>query len=877
MGKATAIVTAAEFLKILTRSHLVSAEQIAELQQDCAAASDAKAAARQFVKAQLLTPWQAMQLLAGSYALKLGPYTLREQTGKGEHGRVYLAEHSQLNRLATIKILREKQSLDAARQAFGVDHPNLLRVLDVDQIGNRYYVAIEHVAGPSLSERLEEQPVLAVEQVVQWVRQTAAGLEHVHGNGLIHGSIRPDVLLVDQQNNLKIADLGMAELASTTKSTRGNKTAYLSPEQLQNEPLTPASDVYALGATFYCLLAGQPPFEKLAAAELSASKQAGPAKTILDLRADVPTALVKICEKMMAPQVDQRFATAEAVEGILGEWLGQNAPVSAGGTEQTSQPGEAVENAVITEPVITQPTTQEPATRANPSPVHIETQRRVRTAESQPESAVPAGPRKLPLGIIITAACSVVLILVLLLALVIFVFLPSGDPRAVAQAGQGGQEGTAGQAQQSTLSDLESDPEPETAAVDHTRSPAASRPAQPAATASTVTTKSQPSTPTDAPAPTQPAPAQPTPTQPAPAQPEPAQPEPAQPEPAQPEPAKPEPEPEPATEPFRDLAAQVDLPPLDPQQPPPTSPVSLGPVHLGPKQVCFIRLVGGRQAIRGKQQFKMASADDGRAEREWELCLAGSDADKGQVIAKLALADGKLTFQWNAEGASQRGASQLRNCLLSMSAGNQEFLLGLRKPIQIDAPTIDLKKPALSLKWDLPAAPDPAAIKIHFTGLDGNLPEFKWEPAVPLPANKGLAQVRFTGAHAGLEIDLATSLTRQLEVRLRPFVNPPQARRMLFSAKTLQQAQQVAENTHRQATLAIIQADQLKNDELKKQHKNLAKQALQRAAKTLDQVKAFNKVLQEGAAKLEFRVIYRADQREIELLRTAGAKSPAGP
>ena len=157
MGKSAAIATATELLEILKRSQLVSAEQITAHEEAAQGASDAKAAARIFVKAKLLSPWQVMQLLAGRHNLRLGPYTLREQTKKGSQGAMFLAEHTQLNRLATIKILRDEHSLDAARKAFGVDHPHLLRVLDVDQKGERYYVAIEHVAGPTLQEHVANQ------------------------------------------------------------------------------------------------------------------------------------------------------------------------------------------------------------------------------------------------------------------------------------------------------------------------------------------------------------------------------------------------------------------------------------------------------------------------------------------------------------------------------------------------------------------------------------------------------------------------------------------------------------------------------------------------------------------------------------------------
>ena len=920
MGKSAAIATATELLEILKRSQLVSAEQITAHEEAAQEANDAKAAARLFVKAQLLTPWQAMQLLAGRHNLRLGPYTLREQTGKGSPGAMFLAEHTQLNRLATIKILRNEHSLDAARQAFGVDHTHLLRVLDVDQKGERYYVAIEHVAGPNLQEHLADQKLLPVEEAVAWLRQAASGLVHIHANNLVHGGIQPTVLLVDKQDTLKIADLGMTDAAAATPSSDVKPSVYLAPEQLQDAPLTAAADIYSLGATFYFLLTGKAPFKQLAKAELAVAKQNGPRKKILDLRADVPTALIKICDQMMTPQADERFANAAAVEGILGQWLEQSQ--ESGEPETTGEDSTAADVATTTNaapavstgfPAINTESLPTSAKKGQAAAIQIATKRPAKPAEKTSTGAQTGTSKnqngtakKMPLGIVISAICSALLILVLIVALVVFVFFPSSD-RAVAQTSPSEQDAANTETGKAAVADVESDPEPETTPADHTRDTVVTGPAtatqgksagtatlpaaQPMATTAggglndAVPASNTPSptdvavntgatTPATTPEPATPEPATPEPTKP-------ATPEPTKPASTEPPAAKPAAPPaEPAGKPFRDLAGQVDLPPLDPQQPPATTPTPLGPVHLGPQQVCFIRLLGGRSALRGKQQFKMTNADDGRAERAWELSLASSDADQGKVVALLGHTDGNLTFQWTAEAAQQRGAANLRNCLLSMSAGKDVFQLGLRKPIQIEAPEFNLKKQTLALKWDLPDYPDPAAMKVEFTSLDGNFPEFSWDPETgQAQANKGQTLIRFTKAHTGLEIELATALKRnQFELGLRPWVKPPQGRRIHLNIKTLQLAQQAAVNGQRAANVAIAQSVELKKKkkELGAQRENLAKQALERAKKTLAQVQAFNKVFQEGTAKLQFRVIYRTDQHQIELLRTSGAKAADG-
>ncbi len=201
---------------------------------------------------------------------------------------VYLARDTELGRPVAVKVLADNLADDLelrrrfvreARLAARLSHPNVVGVYDAGEEDDRPYIVMECVDGESLAERLRRDGPLEPAIVTELALQACAGLEHAHRAGLIHRDVKPANLLLTRDGTLKIADFGIAHAGEGTRLTEVGTVlgtaAYLSPEQAYGEPVTPASDLYSLGACLYELLAGRPPYGYETLGELLARRQAG--------------------------------------------------------------------------------------------------------------------------------------------------------------------------------------------------------------------------------------------------------------------------------------------------------------------------------------------------------------------------------------------------------------------------------------------------------------------------------------------------------------------------------------------------------------------------------------------------------------------------
>ena len=328
------VTTAEAFLRVITKSRLVSAEQIEAISDEFASEDDPKAVARKLVKVGAVNKWQALQLLAGRSALMMGKYKLLDQIDTDEIRRTYLAEHAQMGRRVAVTTLSSKHTKDnpeavkrflkQARKLAALDHRNIVHVYDVDSQDDRYYVVMEEVEGRNLQEVLDDRGALPLETVARYVSQAASGLAYAHGQKHVHGALRPTNLLVDSQDDVKIANLGAAGLAVSKQDDSVAAVDYISPEQAAGESKPHArSDIYSLGCVMYALLTGHPPFTKGTADQRRQMHQDEQPPAVLDDRPDAAAELVAICEKMMAKDPSERYRAAEEIHEQLGGWSGE--------------------------------------------------------------------------------------------------------------------------------------------------------------------------------------------------------------------------------------------------------------------------------------------------------------------------------------------------------------------------------------------------------------------------------------------------------------------------------------------------------------------------------------------------------------------------
>lgn len=278
----------------------------------------------------LLTRLQAIQVGRGrAHHLVVGPYILLDRLGAGGMGRVFLARHRRLGRLAAVKLIRldrrhcpttKARFLREMRLVAELNHANVVHALDAGKAHHAYYLAMEYVPGPDLGSVIRSHGPLEPSRACEYARQAALGLQHIHERGLIHRDIKPSNLgLSANFRHVKVLDVGLARRQSQAPADPGLSQArrligspdYASPEQvLDSRRADPRADLYALGCTLYHLLAGHVPYPggtPVAKALRHLNETPTP---IEELRPDLPAGLGDVLRKLMARRRVDRYGSA---------------------------------------------------------------------------------------------------------------------------------------------------------------------------------------------------------------------------------------------------------------------------------------------------------------------------------------------------------------------------------------------------------------------------------------------------------------------------------------------------------------------------------------------------------------------------------------
>jgi hypothetical protein len=226
------------------------------------------------------------------------------------------------------------------KAAGALSHPNIVHAYDAEQAGDSHFLVMEYVEGTTLARLVERDGPLSVARACDTIRQTARGLQRAHESGLVHRDIKPHNLMLTPQGVVKILDFGLARLAreATPLSPATADTAppvahapgltqlgmvmgtadYMAPEQASDARAADIrADIYSLGCTLYFLLTGRPPFpEGTMLDKLRAHRQSDPTPPS-NFRTDIPPALSRVLERMMAKDPAQRYQTpAELAEAL---------------------------------------------------------------------------------------------------------------------------------------------------------------------------------------------------------------------------------------------------------------------------------------------------------------------------------------------------------------------------------------------------------------------------------------------------------------------------------------------------------------------------------------------------------------------------------
>ncbi len=288
-------------------------------------------------------------------------YRIIKKLGAGGMGEVYLALDTKLDRKVAIKFLHpdqlaeehlKRRMLREAQAAAKLDHPNICAVYDVNEADAFTFIVMQYIEGESLADSMEREP-LTVSAALAMVEQAAEGLAEAHANGIVHRDIKPHNMMLTPRGQLKLLDFGLAkQLRSSDSVDNEAATAtllskpglvigtmpYLSPEQVQGEPLDASSDIFSLGVTLYEMLAGKHPFKDKSAAVTMSRILLGEPIPTEQFQTQVSPELRTLLSKMLRKEKAQRYQSAEEFLTDLRELRVQRSEIQAGAprTEQVS-------------------------------------------------------------------------------------------------------------------------------------------------------------------------------------------------------------------------------------------------------------------------------------------------------------------------------------------------------------------------------------------------------------------------------------------------------------------------------------------------------------------------------------------------------------
>jgi serine/threonine protein kinase/DNA-binding NarL/FixJ family response regulator len=260
-------------------------------------------------------------------------YRLRERIGKGGMASVYLATDEVLMRDVAIKFLAPERIRSAdsserflreARTVARLTHPNIMSIFDMGREEQWHYLVLEYLSGKNLYElMMAGDGSLSVEDTLRVIKGALVGLDYAHRQGIVHRDIKPENILLSEDGVVKIADFGLAlsgaELRLTAAGALVGTVMYMSPEQISGENLDPRSDLYALGAVFYELLIGRPPYENpntIALVSQILYSTYVPPRTI---KLQIPVFIESIIMRLLSKNPDERYSTAADALAALEE------------------------------------------------------------------------------------------------------------------------------------------------------------------------------------------------------------------------------------------------------------------------------------------------------------------------------------------------------------------------------------------------------------------------------------------------------------------------------------------------------------------------------------------------------------------------------
>ncbi|MCD6304495.1 MAG: serine/threonine protein kinase, partial [Planctomycetes bacterium] len=277
----------------------------------------------------------------------LGHFRLMRLIGQGAMGFVVQAFDINLERMVALKILRRRvkgleqrqkveQFFREARAVAKIDHPNVVHVYEISQHKGWWYIAMEMIEGENLKKIVRAAGPLPASQACPIVSDAATALAVAHEVGIIHRDVKPSNLMITRAGRCKLTDFGFVRVLDPNDSSDFTDLTvgtpqFMAPEVIRRREITPAVDVYSLGATLYFALAGRAPYTGKTIAEICQKHLDEPPPDIRQVRPDLPESLALLIRRAMAKDPARR-CTAEELAAALHAEAVHHRPAGPGGS-----------------------------------------------------------------------------------------------------------------------------------------------------------------------------------------------------------------------------------------------------------------------------------------------------------------------------------------------------------------------------------------------------------------------------------------------------------------------------------------------------------------------------------------------------------------
>ena len=251
-----------------------------------------------------------------------GNFLLERELGRGGMGGVYMGRDKMLDRPVAVKVMLKEYGADAefvekfkreAQAAAKLIHPNIAQIYSYGIADGMPYIAMELVAGGSLDKLMQNSgSSIDIPRVMKICEQVAQALRCAADQGLVHGDVKPENVLLDANGNAKLVDFGLAAMQKDTNEIWGTPY-YIAPEKVKKEPIDYRADMYSLGGTIYHALTGVAPFEGDDAAAVVRKRFEGAPVPPSKLRPDISPQIDALVLKMLALNPSDRFPSFEAL------------------------------------------------------------------------------------------------------------------------------------------------------------------------------------------------------------------------------------------------------------------------------------------------------------------------------------------------------------------------------------------------------------------------------------------------------------------------------------------------------------------------------------------------------------------------------------